>query len=43
MIRCIAWLRAAKLKQMAIIPVEIEPMMAPKKAPTPVVMPDSTT
>ena len=34
---------AAKLRHKDMIWVDIDPMMAPKKAPIPVVMPDSTT
>jgi len=34
---------AAKLKQIAIIFSDIEPTIAPKNAPIPVVIPDSTT
>lgn len=34
---------AAKLKQIAMISCDIEPIIAPKKAPTPVVIPDNAT
>ena len=34
---------AAKLKHMAIMLVDIEPTIAPKNAPIPVVIPDSIT
>lgn len=34
---------AAKLRHKDMIWVDMDPMMAPKKAPIPVVMPDSTT
>ena len=43
LIQCTTWLRAAKLKQIAITFSEIEPIIDPKKAPTPVVIPDNTT
>ena len=34
---------AAKLRHIDMIWVDMEPMMAPKKAPTPVVIPDNMT
>ena len=42
-IQCITLLRAAKVKHIAIICSDIEPIIAPKKAPIPVVIPDKIT